>query len=318
MLGALVAQPVLIPFAAIGSAIGAAIAVAVAYRPSRRTTRDKPTLERPGARAEGRRSARRFSSLAVGAIVLSTLALSALLIGRFATQVKLPGETSSGGPAYERSLIPIRPMKYAASIEYDEAAGIWIVGENVRVPRADFLQRRLRGYRDGVASSPGQALGAGWAYKGRRGHNGEAIAFSRHRDLPAHVRSWPPTTEDAIPVAAIRVPALNTTFVPRNGSLVEIHAPAGFVRQTDPPEDEQHAFGDEEISTVRLEGLEDNPDHRTIHLMVANAFGRSSIYNGLESLTAWTFVKLLFGAIPGAIVGFFVARWLRKRYPDPA
>ena len=159
------------------------------------------------------------------------------------------------------------------------------------------------------------ALGSGWAFVGDRA-GGRVVAYRRVRDLPIDVPFWPPTHEAAIEIGTIASDSLTVILVPSNGSRINMHAPANLVRETDPPA-ERRQFGNEDILTVELAGLEDDADRRVLHLEIAGWIGQTSIYGAVDDLTAWTVVKLLFASVPGALVAFFLTRRLKRRFPDP-
>lgn len=357
VLGLLVVQPGLFVFVLGGAAIGGIGAFVVFYRshpraapvpgpPSDAGASRAETAEAPGPRTSAaKRSLVALALIAVAGVAVVAIGLGsdkstdlapypALHLPRYIPPIEsnspqeipnLEGEFLEPSVA-ERA---VAGVPYKGDFEYEDSGEDgphWHVEETVRIVRARFAQMSAgelaattvsaRPFSAPVAMPVRTALGPEWDFAGERAR-GRVLAYRRVRDLPVEVPVWPPTHEVAIGIGTIASDSLAVILVPSNGSRIDMRAPASLVRETDPPA-ERRQFGDEDILTVELDGLEDDADRRVLRLEIAGSIGQTSIYRAVDDLTAWTLVKLLFAGIPGTLVAFFVTRRLKRRFPDPA
>jgi hypothetical protein len=286
---AVAVRPSLVPAVAIGVGIGAVAAVLLVYR------------SKLGAAV---RSVRRWAI--VGLLLLMVAAMGALTLSGGSEMRRQP----SPDVEEETHRLPsVLAVDYEALFELEGSD--WDATEFVRLERG-VLERNLP---PAISEHPRRLLGGRWRYRGTRGSSGQILLYRRQRTLPIETRSWPPVAEDTIPVGAIASDALPTVLVGRNGSQVEIRAPENVVREIDSPATKRR-FGGNDVFVVRLADLEDNPDRRALRLRIASGIGRSSVYAALESVTAWTLVRLLFASVPALLVGFALTRLLNRRFPE--
>lgn len=287
-------QPSVLLFVAAGAAVGVLAAVLLA--------------QAAVARALGAAGRARASAVGRGLVLVIAIGIVAVL------SIQLGSDPRFIGPG---GVAQVRGVGYAAEFEYDESAGGWVADERIRIGRSELTALANPESRGRVTRPPlrGRALGPEWRFAGLRGARGQVLVFTRARTVPVDVPRWPPVRERGIRIGSISSPVLGTLLVPADGSPVELRAPRNLVRETD-PDGERRGFGDEDIVALRLKGLEDDVDRRTVRVRVANAIGRSSFYGALDDVTGWGVFTLLFGGIPAVVVGFLLTRWLKRRFPE--
>jgi hypothetical protein len=173
----------------------------------------------------------------------------------------------------------VRPVTYAAIVEYDESRSRWDARETVHVAR-HALERMTRGgavrWDSGDPTLRDRVLGESWHYLGDRGSSGQVYAYRRTRSIRVNLHGRPQAGEGTITISPITTGRLAATLVPRDGSVVELRAPGHLVREIDPAAVKRQ-FGNEDIFTLRLRGLEDYEERRDIHLQLADRIADPSI-----------------------------------------
>ena len=252
--------------------------------------------------------------LVVVALVAGVVALS------FAASSGVPLGSNDDGDSLRRPT-PVRAVQYAATFEHEGGLGVWRGREVMRVRRADLIRSAKTPFPGRRIATPAllrRALGDGWRFAGDRGRRGDVYVYVRTRAVaveePELYRR--PLRRNRVTIGAIGSELLDVRFVPRDGSAVELRAPAGLVHATD-PESERREFGGEDIVTVVLGGLEDDPDRRAVELEIANFLGRTSFYRAADDATAWGVSSMILGLVLSAAAGFFVKRYLERRFPSP-
>jgi hypothetical protein len=135
--------------------------------------------------------------------------------------------------------------------------------------------------------------------------------------MTLRTRIWPILTDNTLAFPAVTSRLLkNVRFVPADGSAVVLRVPRRLVYDTD-PDATRRRFGATDILTVKLAGLEDDPSLRHVTVQAANRAGRTWMYEGLRTISGWGVLRWVFLAAAASIVGFFVPRWLKTRWPDP-
>jgi hypothetical protein len=305
-------RPTLLVVVAVGAALGSLGAAAVAIR---------------------RRGRSRPNERNVRATIAITTAIVAAFVGAgfvaivVVAFVDVLGSLGGGaGIRPSESLPQVRPVQYEGDFELDEGEARWKSVEVIQVPFAD-LRSAISSTQMGDPEAPqllptqltrnsNRLLGPEWHLLAGGGRGGQSLVFQRRRFIPVRLPGWPPKVEDRIRIGAIHVDPPPLTLVPESGSMVQVTAADGFVREIDSPSTTR-SFNGEEVFEVELNGLDYNPDHRELRLTVANSVGRSWIFNAVDSISASWLIKILFAGVPGAIVWFFLARRLGQRYPEP-
>lgn len=205
----------------------------------------------------------------------------------------------------------VRAVPYHARLEMARGGRKVTGQEVVRISRSIL---NSEGTSPTLAGPPD--IGPEWKYAGPRGRNQDVYAFVHpytHAIKPASgvgILRW-----NSLPVSVIEDGQLDTTLVPQDGSVVELHIPRRAVYGTDP---DAKRGEDGKVLDFALNGLEDDPGARHIDIEVARGVGRWSVYEGIRQVTLWSFVKWLVPAVLLIVVAFFVNRFLKNRFPDAA
>jgi hypothetical protein len=206
----------------------------------------------------------------------------------------------------------VSPMRYTGVFRYVSAEDAWRGREIVRISRTEL---------DRLASPIGRAppndlLGSTWRLEGRRGKHGTTFLFVQRRTIHTPEPGWLgwPVKSSTVAVPVVEAPGLEAVLVPRDGSTIEFRSPRNLIRNTD-PKSEVREFGNEVIVAVALTGLEDDPDRREVSLEIANVIGRSTAYGVVDAISAWKVLIAIFGGVPLVVVGYFVNRFLKRRWP---
>jgi hypothetical protein len=200
----------------------------------------------------------------------------------------------------------VEPMAYHAVLEYMPSTGRWLRAERVRI------QRHLLRHDSGLVRR--DLLGGRWRYGGLRGAHGSLALYRRAITMTIATHGWPILTEAQVALPVLDAAPLRSVLVPEDGSVVELRAPERMIYETDPSATRQ-TFAGEDILSLPLAGLEDDPDQRTIRFEVANSLGRNAVYAGLHGLTAGTLVWGLFVLFAVSVAGYFINRVLKRLWP---
>ena len=200
----------------------------------------------------------------------------------------------------------VAPVYYAANVEFSNDRDAATRRQTVRIPRR-LVRGRARGRE--------RALLPGWRYLGVRGPQQELLLYARTDAIPNRTGFWPQHQNSAdIPVESSDL--LPIDLSPMQGSTITLRAPRRRIGDTD-PSGTRRTFGSTDIITIELDE-EDEPEFSQIHYQVANWAGRTSIFAGLRTVSAWSIVKWLISLLAASAVAFFLDRAFKKRWPDPA
>jgi hypothetical protein len=333
-LGLVAVQPSLLALALLGAGVGLVTGLIAALRenllkPQAETEREPARKRAPSQPSGWARSLPIRGPVVTALGILLAVSLVIFLGARdealFVTQPPHPELPSLTNPRLEPAQRPVRAIDYEGVFAYSEDEQAWRTLEIAHIARerlrrlstapavSDNAPAASFGDRAAIAPRLGSALGSDWIDAGGRGRGGRTLLFRRERTIPVDLPDlWPPVDEDTVPIGTIAPPALPIRFVPRDGSLVEIRSPDNFIRGID-ADAERRSFGDEVIYTVELDGLEDIGERRLLRLRIADGIGRWSIYQALESISAWAIVQVLFAGLPALIVAYFVTEGLKRR-----
>ena len=169
-----------------------------------------------------------------------------------------------------------------------------------------------------MLSSPAarERLLPGWRYVGVRGEKRNIYGYKHVDSPPVRTHFWPLLTDNSIHIRTIHSPTLHAELVARDNSTIILRTPRRFIYDTDPA-GTRRKFGSTDIVTIKLAGLEDDPELRQVRLQVANRAGQTWLYEGVRTVSGWGMMKWLVLSISVFVVGFFVTRFLKHRWPDP-
>jgi hypothetical protein len=266
----------------------------------------------PAAVAARRSHVPMIVGVAAALILVAIVAAVALLssgqkaVAPFPTPTVTPTPTPNASERFPS----VRGIRYAATVTLVDEPRRFRVHEVIRLP-GDLLE-------SSSAGESGPQVGDEWEFQGARGERSEQYVYTRDRNIPIDTAGLPDVLrKNSIGLAQIVLPGSRTTLVPRDGSLVELRVPRRFIYGTD-PEAKRRRYGGNEILTVKLEGLEDSPERRAVEVEVANWLGRRALYQRIQSSTLWGSVWWLIGPLIALIVAYFVQRWLKEHFPEPA
>jgi hypothetical protein len=194
--------------------------------------------------------------------------------------------------------VPLTPAIYDGTFTFEN--GRWAVHETYDVP--------LPGPRGHPAT-----LSRGWNWVGP-GSGKRRGTYARSRTIAAHVSFWPfrrVTNQFAVPQP--RLPgAQRRRFVAADESRIYLTGPRRLVGDTTPAAFKRTPIsGNRETVELRLVGLRYNPDRRRVEMDLANSVGRSGLY-----AAALKYGLIGLGLIITGTLGFFVQRWLTRRFGD--
>jgi hypothetical protein len=265
-----------------------------------------------GAAVFAIRSGEPRTRIAIVAVGITSALITVAAFSMFSNGLRFYG-------GYSASPTVTRAVPYVGRFRYDDERRMLQGREVVRVTRTDLIRVAERPYPGAWIVTPAvrrRALGDDWGLVGIPKENVYAYARERAIEVREPQLYRRPLREHRLAIDSITSEYLRAELVPRDGSTLELRVPSGLVYETN-PEGKWREFGDDDVVTVRLTGLEDDPGRAGVDLQVANAVGRSSLYAALDDATAWGFVKWVVGLFAGVVGAFFVQRYLNRRFPAP-
>jgi hypothetical protein len=260
------------------------------------------------------RAAGRWVLAAAGLVIVGCGGL--LLLGAVDSSDERPAAAPAG-----RVPGAVRGVAFTARLRYDERAHAFVGRVVVRVGRR-LLERDAvdRATRARILSPPlrDTVFGRAWRFDGARGDGNAELAYVRAIRDPVTLEHLPDVlATHRFGGMTIRSPHLRATLVPKDGSTYVLRAPKRFIYETDPAAVDTH-FGDEDIRTVTLNGLEDDAELRSVSIRVANSLGRQALYQRVRAVALWSAMWWLLGPVGAGTVAYFVQRELKRRFPEPA